>query len=170
MMEYSDRAKLLVPVHNSRKFLVLAFLINTDINLLKPDKMKILDEFKKFAIKGNMIDMAVAFIIGAAFGKIISSIVNDILMPPIGLLLGGVNFTDLKVVMKAATETTPAVTWNYGNFLQVTVDFLIVAFVVFLLIKAINAAKKKEEAAPAAPPAPTKDQVLLTEIRDLLKK
>lgn len=132
--------------------------------------MKILDEFKKFAIKGNMIDMAVAFIIGAAFGKIISSIVNDILMPPIGLLLGGVNFTDLKVVMKAATETTPAVTWNYGNFLQVTVDFLIVAFVVFLLIKAINAAKKKEEAAPAAPPAPTKDQVLLTEIRDLLKK
>src|SRR5512139_614759 len=135
--------------------------------------MKILDEFKKFAMKGNMIDMAVGIIIGAAFGKIVSSIVNDIIMPPIGLLLGGVNFTDLKLVMKAATETTPAVTWNYGNFLQVTVDFLIVAFSVFLLVKAINAAKKKEEAvpaAPAAPPAPTKDQVLLTEIRDLLKK
>lgn len=133
--------------------------------------MKILDEFKKFAMKGNMIDMAVGIIIGAAFGKIVSSIVNDIIMPPIGLLLGGVNFTDLRLVMKAATETTPAVTWNYGNFVQVSVDFLIVAFAVFLLVKAINAAKKKEEAAPApAPPAPTKDQVLLTEIRDLLKK
>ena len=133
--------------------------------------MKILDEFKKFAMKGNMIDMAVGIIIGAAFGKIVSSIVNDIIMPPIGLLLGGVNFTDLRLVMKAATETTPAVTWNYGNFVQVSVDFLIVAFAVFLLVKAINAAKKKEEAAPApAPPAPTKDQDLLTEIRDLLKK
>lgn len=132
--------------------------------------MKILDEFKKFALKGNMIDMAVGFIIGAAFGKIVSSIVNDIIMPPIGLLLGGVNFTDLKVIMKAATETTPAVTWNYGNFIQVAIDFLIVAFAVFMLVKAINAAKKKEEVAPAAPPAPTKDQQLLTEIRDLLKK
>jgi large conductance mechanosensitive channel len=91
-------------------------------------------------------------------------------MPPIGLLLGGVNFTDLKVVMRAATETAPAVTWNYGNFIQVLIDFLIIAFVVFMLVKAINAAKKKEEAAPAAPPAPTKDQTLLTEIRDLLKK
>lgn len=132
--------------------------------------MKILDEFKKFALKGNMIDMAVGIIIGLAFGKIVSSVVNDILMPPIGLLLGGVNFTDLKVVMKDATETIPAVTWNYGNFIQVLIDFLIVAFVVFLLVKAINAAKKKEEVAPAAPPAPTKDQLLLTEIRDLLKK
>ncbi len=132
--------------------------------------MKFLDEFKKFAIKGNMVDMAVGIIIGVAFGKIVSSIVSDILMPPIGLLLGGVNFTDLKVVMKAATETVPAVTWNYGNFFQAVIDFLIVAFVVFLLVKAINAAKKKEEVAPAAPPAPTKDQVLLTEIRDLLKK
>jgi large conductance mechanosensitive channel len=132
--------------------------------------MKFLDEFKKFAVKGNMIDMAVGIIIGAAFGKIVSSLVNDIIMPPIGLLLGGVNFTDLKVVMKAATDTVPAVTWNYGSFIQVAIDFLIVAFVVFMLIKGINALKKKEEAAPAAPPAPTKDQVLLTEIRDLLKK
>ena len=132
--------------------------------------MKILDEFKAFAMKGNMIDMAVGIIIGAAFGKIISSLVNDIIMPPIGLLLGGVNFTDLKVVMKAATETVPAVTWNYGSFIQVTVDFLIVAIAIFMIIKAINAAKRKEEAAPAAPPAPTKDQTLLTEIRDLLKK
>jgi large conductance mechanosensitive channel len=132
--------------------------------------MKILDEFKKFAIKGNMVDMAVGIIIGAAFGKIVASLVSDIIMPPIGLLLGGVNFADLKVVMKAATETAPAVTWNYGSFIQVLIDFLILAFVVFMLIKAINAAKKKEEAAPAAPPAPTKDQTLLTEIRDLLKK
>jgi len=91
-------------------------------------------------------------------------------MPPLGLLLGGVNFTDLKVVMKAATETTPAVTWNYGSFIQVAIDFLIIAFAVFMLVKGINAMKKKEEAAPAAPPAPTTDQVLLTEIRDLLKK
>ncbi len=132
--------------------------------------MKILDEFKQFAVKGNMVDMAVGIIIGAAFGKIVSSLVNDVIMPPIGLLLGGVNFTDLKVVMKAATEVNPAVTWNYGSFIQVAIDFLIVAFVIFMLIKGINAMKKKEEAAPAAPPAPTKDQVLLTEIRDLLKK
>jgi large conductance mechanosensitive channel len=132
--------------------------------------MKFLDEFKKFAMKGNMVDMAVGIIIGAAFGKIVSSLVNDILMPPLGLLLGGVNFTDLKLTMKAATDAAPAVTWNYGNFIQVTIDFLIVAFAVFLLVKAINSAKKKEEVAPSTPPAPTKDQTLLTEIRDLLKK
>ncbi|MGB8490697.1 MAG: large-conductance mechanosensitive channel protein MscL [Bacteroidales bacterium] len=132
--------------------------------------MKFLDEFKSFAMKGNVVDMAVGIIIGAAFGKIVSSVVNDIIMPPIGLLLGGVNFSDLKVIMKAAVGDAPAVTWNYGNFIQVTIDFLIVAVAVFLLIKAINMAKKKEAAAPPAPPAPTKDQVLLTEIRDLLKK
>ncbi len=109
-----------VQEHSSRKSLELDFHINSDINQLNPDKMKILDEFKKFAMKGNVIDMAVGIIIGAAFGKIVSSVVNDILMPPIGLLLGGVNFTDLKVVMKAATETVPAVTWNYGNFIQVS--------------------------------------------------
>ena len=133
--------------------------------------MKFIDEFKAFAMKGNVVDMAVGIIIGAAFGKIVSSVVADIIMPPLGLLLGGVNFTDLKVVMKAATDAAPAVTWNYGNFLQVTFDFLIVAFAVFLLIKAINAAKKKEAAAPPpAPPAPTKEETLLSEIRDLLKK
>jgi large conductance mechanosensitive channel len=132
--------------------------------------MKFLDEFKKFAMKGNMVDMAVGIIIGAAFGKIVTSLVSDVIMPPIGLLLGGVNFTDLKVVMKAATEVKPAVTWNYGSFIQVAIDFLIVAIAVFLLVKAINATKKKEEPAPVAPPAPTKDQILLTEIRDLLKK
>jgi large conductance mechanosensitive channel protein len=132
--------------------------------------MKLVDEFKAFAMKGNVVDMAVGIIIGAAFGKIVSSVVADIIMPPLGLLLGGVNFTELKLVMKAATDIHPAVTWNYGNFLQVTFDFLIVAFAVFLFIKAINAAKKKEEAAPVAPPAPSKEEILLTEIRDLLKK
>jgi large conductance mechanosensitive channel len=135
--------------------------------------MKIVDEFKAFALKGNVVDMAVGIIIGIAFGKIVTSAVADIIMPPLGLLLGGVNFTDLKVVMKAATETNPAVTWNYGNFLQVTFDFLIVAFVVFMMIKAMNASKRKPVAAPATPPpppAPTKEEILLTEIRDLLKK
>jgi large conductance mechanosensitive channel len=132
--------------------------------------MKLLDEFKAFAMKGNVVDMAVGIIIGAAFGKIVSSVVSDIIMPPLGLLIGGVTFTDLKLVMKAATDAHPAVTWNYGNFLQVTFDFLIVAFAVFMLIKGINAAKKKEESAPPAPPVPSKEETLLTEIRDLLKK
>jgi large conductance mechanosensitive channel len=132
--------------------------------------MKLIDEFKAFAMRGNVVDMAVGIIIGAAFGKIVSSVVSDIIMPPIGLLLGGVNFTDLKIVMKAATEANPAVTWNYGNFLQVTFDFLIVAFAVFMLIKGINAMKKKEEAVPPPPPAPSKEETLLSEIRDLLKK
>jgi large conductance mechanosensitive channel len=135
--------------------------------------MKLADEFKAFAMKGNVVDMAVGIIIGAAFGKIVSSMVADIIMPPLGLLIGGVNFTDLKVVMRAATETAPAVTWNYGNFIQVIFDFLIVAFAVFMVIKAMNAAKKKQDAAPAppaAPPAPSKEETLLTEIRDLLKK
>lgn len=135
--------------------------------------MSMIQEFKKFAMRGNVVDMAVGIIIGIAFGKIVTSAVADIIMPPLGLLLGGVNFTDLKVVMKAATETNPAVTWNYGNFLQVTFDFLIVAFVVFMMIKAMNASKRKPVAAPATPPpppAPTKEEILLTEIRDLLKK
>lgn len=132
--------------------------------------MKVLNEFKAFAMKGNVIDMAVGIIIGAAFGKIVSSIVNDIIMPPIGLLVGGVNFSDLSIVLKQAVGENPAVTLNYGNFLQVTFDFLIIAFAIFMVIKAMNSAKKKEEAAPAAPPAPSKEEILLTEIRDLLKK
>lgn len=132
--------------------------------------MKILEEFKAFAMKGNVVDMAVGIIIGVAFGKIITSVVTDIVMPPIGLLVGGVNFTDLKIVMKAALGETPAVTLNYGNFLQAVFDFLIVAFAVFMMIKAMNAAKKKPEVTPVAPPAPTKEEILLTEIRDLLKK
>ncbi len=133
--------------------------------------MKVVDEFKAFAMKGNVVDMAVGIIIGAAFGKIIASMVSDVIMPPLGLLIGGVNFTDLKFVMKAAVGENPAVTLNYGNFLQVVFDFLIVAFVVFLMIKAMNSAKKKQiEAPPAAPPPPSKEELLLTEIRDLLKK
>lgn len=131
--------------------------------------MKILNEFKSFAMKGNVIDMAVGIIIGAAFGKIVSSIVTDIIMPPLGLLIGGVNFTDLKIVMKAATDSGPAVTLNYGNFLQVVFDFIIVAFAVFMAIKAMNSAKRKEAAVPATPPAPSKEEVLLAEIRDILK-
>ena len=136
--------------------------------------MKLVDEFKSFAIKGNVVELAVGIIIGAAFGKIVSSMVSDIIMPPLGLLIGGVSFTDLKLVLKAAVDAThPAVTWNYGNFLQVTFDFLIVAFAVFLFIKAVVIARRKEQEAPAAPPAPpvpSKEEILLTEIRDLLKK
>jgi large conductance mechanosensitive channel len=132
--------------------------------------MKMLNEFKAFALKGNVLDMAIGIIIGIAFGKIVSSVVNDIIMPPIGLLVGGINFTDLKLVLKEAVGDQPTVTFNYGNFIQVVIDFLIVAFVVFLLVKAMNAARKKEEVAPAAPPAPTREETLLTEIRDLLKK
>jgi large conductance mechanosensitive channel len=132
--------------------------------------MKILKEFKVFAMKGNVVDMAVGIIIGVAFGKIVSSVVNDIIMPPIGLLVGGVDFKDLSIVLKEASEEAAAITINYGNFIQVIFDFLIVAFAVFMLIKAINATKKKKEEAPAPPPAPSKQEELLTEIRDLLKK
>ncbi|MFC3881701.1 large-conductance mechanosensitive channel protein MscL [Algoriphagus namhaensis] len=137
--------------------------------------MGMLKEFKEFAVKGNVIDLAVAVIIGAAFGKIVASFVKDILMPPIGILLGGVNFQDLSLELKpeevdAAGETIAAVTMNYGLFIQNIVDFVIVAFVIFLAIKGINSTKKKEEEKPAAPPAPPKSEVLLEEIRDLLKK
>lgn len=133
--------------------------------------MKLVDEFKSFAMKGNVVDMAVGIIIGAAFGKIVSSLVSDIIMPPLGLLIGGVNFTDLKLDINPSPDKE--VFWNYGNFLQVCFDFLIVAIAVFIVIKAINSARQKEEkepAAPPAPPAPTKEETLLTEIRDLLKK
>lgn len=132
--------------------------------------MSVLKEFKEFAMRGNVIDLAIGIVIGAAFGKIVTSLVNDIIMPPIGLLVGGVNFTDLKVVMKAAVGENPAVTLNYGNFLQVVFDFMIVAFAIFLLVKGINRLRKKEEAKPAAPAAPTNEEKLLMEIRDSLKK
>ena len=141
-------------------------------------KSSFLQEFKAFAMKGNVIDMAVGVIIGGAFGKIVSSIVADVIMPPIGLLVGGVNCTDLKWVLKPAEmvdgKEIAAVTLNYGNFLQVTFDFLIIAFSIFMFIKLLTklTEKKKEEApaAPPAPPTPSKEEVLLTEIRDLLKE
>ena len=131
--------------------------------------MSLIKEFKAFAMRGNVVDLAVAVIIGGAFGKIIASFVSDVLMPPIGLLLGGVDFTDLMITLKAAQGEVAAVTLNYGNFIQNVVDFLIVAFAIFMMIKAMNSAKKKEEVVPAAPPAPSKEEQLLTEIRDLLK-
>lgn len=138
---------------------------------------KMLQEFKTFAMRGNVVDMAVGIIIGGAFGKIVSSVVGDLIMPAVGLLVGGVNFTDLKIVMKDAVlegdkVITPEVSLNYGNFIQVVFDFLIIAFAVFLLIKGINALNRKKEApaALATPPAPPADVQLLTEIRDLLKE
>jgi large conductance mechanosensitive channel len=126
-------------------------------------------EFKEFAMRGNVIDMAVGIVIGAAFGKIVSSMVNDVIMPPIGLLIGGVNFTNLKVALGTSQATGEPVTLNYGMFIQQIVDFVIVAFAIFLVVKMINRMKRQQAEAPAVPPAPTKDQVLLTEIRDLLK-
>ncbi len=131
--------------------------------------MSIMREFKEFAIKGNAVDMAVGIIIGAAFGKIVSSIVGDVVMPPIGMLLGGVDFSALALTLSPATADTPAVVIGYGKFIQTLVDFIIVAFAIFMLVKGINALKRKQEAAPAAPPAPSAEQALLTEIRDLLK-
>lgn len=134
-----------------------------------------LKEFKAFVMKGNILDLAVAVIIGAAFGKIISSFVKDILMPPIGMALGGVNFEDLVVTLKEAVMEgeaviSEAVTMNVGVFVQTVVDFLIVAFVIFMVIRAYNKTQKAEEEAPAEPPAPSNEEVLLGEIRDLLKK
>jgi large conductance mechanosensitive channel len=135
--------------------------------------MSMFKEFKEFAMKGNVMDLAVAVIIGGAFGKIVTSFVNDILMPPLGILLGNVDFKDLKLIMRAGVDGAPPVTWNYGMFIQNIIDFLIIAFVIFLMIKAISGMQKKkvEEPAPEpAPPEPTNEEKLLTEIRDLLKK
>lgn len=142
--------------------------------------MGFLKEFKEFAVKGNVMDMAVGVIIGGAFGKIVTSVVNDIIMPPIGLLVGGVDFSEMKLTLKqqvvdaAGAVITPAVTWNYGAFIQQVVDFTILAFCVFLMVKIMNSLMKKKEApapapAPAPEPKPTKEELLLTEIRDLLK-
>ena len=130
--------------------------------------MSMLDEFKQFAIKGNVIDMAVGVVIGAAFGKIVSSLVTDVIMPPIGVMIGGVDFSKLAVTLMAATSTVPAVVISYGKFIQTIVDFTIIAAVIFMVIKGINTLKKKEAAAVAA--ALPAQEILLTEIRDLLKK
>ena len=130
-------------------------------------------EFKSFAMKGNVLDLAVAVIIGGAFGKIITSFVNDVLMPPIGLLLGNTDFSELKLILKEASEGVDAVTLNYGVFVNTVLDFLIVAFSIFMVVKAFNKMKKKEvekPAAPPTPPAPSKEEILLSEIRDILKE
>lgn len=146
--------------------------------------MGFIQEFKTFALKGNVVDMAVGVIIGGAFGKIVTSLVNDIIMPPLGNIMGGKNFSDLAVTLKDATETEPEVLWKYGAFLQTCIDFAIIAFSVFMMIKVINKLsnlrKKEEEAAaaeapapeptPAPEPEPTKEEVLLAEIRDILKE
>jgi len=132
--------------------------------------MSIIKEFKDFAVKGNVVDMAVGVIIGAAFGKIVSSLVGDVIMPPIGVLLGGVDFSSLALIVKEAVGEAPAVVISYGKFIQTLIDFTIIAFSIFMAVKAINSTKKKAEEAPAAPPAPSKEEVLLTEIRDLLKE
>jgi large conductance mechanosensitive channel len=131
--------------------------------------MGILKEFKEFAMKGSVIDLATAVIIGGAFGKIVSSIVSDILMPPIGMLLGHVDFKDLKWVMKEAVGDAPAVSMNYGMFIQNVIDFIIIALCIFFIVKVYQKANRKKEDKPAAPPEPSNEEKLLTEIRDLLK-
>ena len=131
--------------------------------------MGMISEFKDFAMRGNVVDMAIGIVLGGAFGKIVSSFTNDVLMPPIGLLTGGIDFADLAVPLQVATETAEAVSINYGIFINTLIDFLIIAFAIFLVVKGMNAAKKKEEEAPAAPPAPSKEEVLLTEIRDAVR-
>lgn len=133
---------------------------------------KILSEFKEFAVKGNVVDMAVGIVVGVAFGKIVSSFVSDVVMPPIGMLIGGVDFTDLTITLKAAEEGVEEVAIRYGTFLQTVFDFVIIAFAIFVAVKAINMLKRREEAdpTPPPPPEPTAEEKLLAEIRDLLKQ
>lgn len=128
-----------------------------------------LNEFKDFAVRGNVVDMAVGIVIGSAFGKIVSSFVGGVLMPPIGVLLGGVDFSSLSFIVKEAAGTAPAVVISYGSFIQTVVDFTIIAFAIFIVVKGINSLKRKQEAAPEEAPKPSSQEVLLTEIRDLLK-
>jgi large conductance mechanosensitive channel protein len=130
--------------------------------------MKLLKEFKEFAVKGNVIDLAVAVVIGAAFGKIVSSLVADVIMPFVGLLVGGIDFTKWAIVLKEAADGAPAVSLNIGNFIQVTFDFTIVAFCIFIVVKILNSFNRKKEA--PAPAEPSKEEVLLAEIRDILKE
>lgn len=132
--------------------------------------MGMVKEFKEFAVKGNVVDMAVGIIIGVAFGKIISSFVADVIMPPIGALLGGMDFSAFAFTVKEAAGDTPAVIVSYGKFIQTVIDFVIIAFAIFIGVRAINFLKRKEEEAPKAPPAPPAQEVLLAEIRDILKK
>ena len=132
--------------------------------------MKMLEEFKQFAMRGNVMDMAIGIIIGAAFGKIVSSLVGDVIMPPIGLLLGGVDFSSLAWTIKEGSEGVEPVLLKYGIFINTIIDFIIIAFAIFIVVKGINSMRKKEEEKPAAPPAPSKEEVLLAEIRDELRK
>jgi len=138
--------------------------------------MKWLQEFKTFAVRGNVVDMAVGLVVGAAFGKIVSSIVADVIMPPIGVLVGGKTFSNLAITLKAAVPATAdtaakaAVTLNYGNFIQTIIDFTIIAFAIFMLVKGINTLKRKEAAKPSEPAPPSPEVVLLTDIRDILRK
>lgn len=132
--------------------------------------MRMMQEFEEFALKGNVVDMAVGIIIGAAFGKIVSSFVGDVIMPPIGVLLGGVDFSDLAVILKEASGDTPAVVIGYGKFIQAVVDFVIIAFAIFLVVKAVNSLKRKQEEASKTPAEPSAEEALLAEIRDLLKQ
>ena len=130
--------------------------------------MAFVKEFKEFAMRGNVVDLAVGVIIGAAFGKIVTSLVNDVLMPPIGMITGGLDFSKQKYVLKAAEGKTPETAISYGLFINALIDFIIVAFVIFLVVKGINSLKRNEEVAPSVPIPPSKEEVLLTEIRDIL--
>jgi large conductance mechanosensitive channel len=138
--------------------------------------MKWLQEFKTFAVRGNVVDMAVGLVVGAAFGKIVSSFVADVIMPPIGVLIGGIDFSNLVITLKAAVPATAdaaakaAVTLNYGKFIQTIIDFTIIAFAIFMVVKGINTLKRKEAAKPSEPPLPSPEVILLTDIRDILRK
>lgn len=132
--------------------------------------MSMMKEFKAFAMRGNVVDMAVGIVIGGAFGKIVSSFVADVIMPPLGMLLGKVNFADLAITLKAASGDVAAVTLNYGRFIQTVLDFVIIAFAIFMVIRGMNSMKRREEEAPTTPPAPSKEETLLTEIRDALRQ
>jgi large conductance mechanosensitive channel len=131
--------------------------------------MGMMSEFKKFAMRGNVVDLAVGMVIGGAFGKIVTSLVNDVIMPPIGVLIGGVDFSDLSITIKEAAGEAAAVTINYGSFIQTVINFTIIAFAIFMVVKVMNKLQKQEEETPAAPPEPSKEEVLLTEIRDALR-
>jgi large conductance mechanosensitive channel len=146
------------------------FIGSTKEIIVKKQALQLVKEFQQFAMKGNVIDMAVGIIIGAAFGKIISSLVADIIMPPIGYLMGGVDFSSLKFALKPASGADPGVALNYGLFINSLINFVIVAFAMFVLVRALIVLKHKEEVAPSQPPKPTNEEILLTEIRDLLKR
>lgn len=133
--------------------------------------MSFVQDFKSFAIKGNIVDLAVGVVIGGAFGKIVTSIVNDVIMPPIGLIIGGINFKDLKVVLSSKPDGSPAAIFAYGSFIQTVIEFLIIALAVFMMVRLLQRLQRKEAAKPTLPPPPpSPEAVLLTEIRDLLKK